>query len=59
MILGCGRSVQDTLGWTAVFDPEKVDEWGPELPRDKDVVIYCARGGSVSNKVLDRLLDNC
>jgi rhodanese-related sulfurtransferase len=38
-------------------DPEKVDEWKEELPRDKDVVIYCARGGSVSNMVLDRLLD--
>ena len=38
-------------------DPEKVDEWSKELPRDKNVVIYCARGGSVSNKVLDRLLD--
>jgi hypothetical protein len=25
LILGCGRSVQDTLGWTVVFDPNKVD----------------------------------
>jgi|GEM_PF-5888855 len=25
LILGCGRSVQDTLGWTVVFDPDKVD----------------------------------
>jgi hypothetical protein len=25
LILGCGRSVQDTLGWTVVFDPTKVD----------------------------------
>jgi len=25
LILGCSRSVQDTLGWTAVFDPDKVD----------------------------------
>ena len=24
LILGCGRSVQDTLGWTVVFDPTKV-----------------------------------
>ncbi len=29
---------------------------GRELPKDKDVVIYCTRGGSVSNKVLDDLL---
>lgn len=26
LVLGCGRSVQDTLGWTAVFDPERVGE---------------------------------
>jgi hypothetical protein len=25
LILSCGRSVQDTLGWTVVFDPKKVD----------------------------------
>ncbi len=37
-------------------DPDKVDEWSAVLPRDKEVVLYCARGGSVSNKVLDRLL---
>ncbi|MEO8596166.1 MAG: hypothetical protein ABI759_22800 [Candidatus Solibacter sp.] len=23
LVLGCGRSVQDTLGWTAMFDPDK------------------------------------
>ena len=22
--MGCGRSVQDTLGWTIVFDPDKI-----------------------------------
>ena len=25
LILACGRSVQDTLGWTVMFDPAKVD----------------------------------
>ena len=25
LVLGCGRSVQDTLGWTVMFDPTKVD----------------------------------
>jgi rhodanese-related sulfurtransferase len=38
-------------------DPDKVEEWSKGLPQDKNVVIYCARGGSVSNKVLDRLLE--
>jgi hypothetical protein len=30
-------------------DPEKVDEWIKELPADKEVVLYCVRGGTVSN----------
>lgn len=37
-------------------NPEAIDQWIGELPRDKDIVIYCVRGGSVSNSVLDRLL---
>jgi rhodanese-related sulfurtransferase len=48
---------KDTLPGAAWRDPEKVDEWSRELPQDKDVVIYCARGGSVSNKVINALLD--
>lgn len=37
-------------------DPERVADWAPRLPRDADIVIYCVRGGSVSNRVLDELL---
>ncbi len=37
-------------------NPEQMAEWGKTLPKDKEVVIYCARGGSVSNSVLDHLL---
>jgi len=48
---------KDTLPNALWRDPEKVDEWSRELPRDKNVVIYCARGGSVSKKVIDQLLD--
>jgi rhodanese-related sulfurtransferase len=48
---------KNTLPNATWHDPEKVDEWSKELPRGKDIVIYCARGGSVSNKVLDQLLD--
>jgi rhodanese-related sulfurtransferase len=36
--------------------PEQVDEWVQEIPKDKDVVVYCIRGGSVSNSVVDKLL---
>ena len=37
-------------------DPEKVEAWSMDLPKDKEIVVYCARGGSVSNMVLDQLL---
>ncbi len=37
-------------------NPEQMAEWSKNLPKDKEVVIYCARGGSVSNSVLDHLL---
>lgn len=36
-------------------NPEQLAEWSQTLPRDQEVVIYCARGGSVSNSVLDHL----
>ncbi|MFH1115599.1 MAG: rhodanese-like domain-containing protein [Pseudomonadota bacterium] len=36
-------------------DPEKADEWIAELPQDKPVVVYCVRGGSVSQGIADRL----
>jgi len=37
------------------LDPEHVAEWAGELPKDRDIVLYCARGGSVSNAVVDAL----
>lgn len=37
-------------------NPEHIAEWSAALSGDRDVVIYCARGGSVSNSVLDGLL---
>jgi rhodanese-related sulfurtransferase len=36
-------------------NPEKIDAWIGALPKTHEVVIYCARGGSVSNSVVDRL----
>jgi rhodanese-related sulfurtransferase len=46
---------QDTLPGAEWRDPDKVDEWSSDLPGDKQVVVYCVRGGSVSNNVLDYL----
>ena len=36
-------------------DPEKLSDWATSLPHDKDIVLYCVRGGSVSNAVVDAL----
>ena len=36
-------------------DPEQIETWSAQLPQDKEVVLYCVRGGSVSNSVLDNL----
>ena len=36
-------------------DPEQIEQWIGALPKDRVVVIYCVRGGSVSNSVVDRL----
>ncbi len=37
------------------LDPEKVAQWCTALPHDKQVVIYCVRGGSVSNATVEHL----
>lgn len=36
-------------------DPEQVAQWAPTLAADKEWIVYCMRGGSVSNTVLDAL----
>lgn len=36
-------------------DPEKVDAWGPELPKNRPVVVYCVKGGSVSQSITETL----
>ena len=36
-------------------NPEQLAEWADGLPKDQDIVLYCARGGSVSNSVVDAL----
>ena len=34
-------------------NPEKVEEWCVNLPVDQEVVVYCVKGGSVSQTVAD------
>ncbi len=36
-------------------NPEEVTQWYATLPQDKEVIVYCARGGSVSNATIDHL----
>ena len=36
-------------------DPEQIETWAAQLPKEKEVVLYCVRGGSVSNGALDHL----
>ena len=36
-------------------NPEKIELWINAIPRTQDVVIYCVRGGGVSNSVVDQL----
>jgi uncharacterized protein len=39
-------------GW---HDPEKIDTWIKQLPVSCRTMVYCAKGGSVSQSVTDRL----
>jgi rhodanese-related sulfurtransferase len=39
-------------------DPEQVESWGKDLPQDKPVVVYCVRGGSVSQSVALKLAES-
>ena len=36
-------------------DPSDIAHWTESLPKDKEIVLYCVRGGSVSNSVVDAL----
>lgn len=38
-------------------DPTTVAQWAHTLPKHQDVVIYCVRGGSVSQSVQKQLAD--
>jgi rhodanese-related sulfurtransferase len=36
-------------------DPETIHDWIDAVPKDKDVVVYCVKGGSVSQSVTAQL----
>ncbi len=36
-------------------NPEDIGRWADDLPKDQEIVLYCVRGGAVSNSVVDTL----
>lgn len=38
-------------------NPAEVDQWASSLPAQEEVIIYCVRGGSVSQSVQQRLAE--
>lgn len=38
-------------------DPEKIDGWVGDIPSGRPTVVYCVRGGGVSQSVVDRLIE--
>ena len=45
----------ETISGAQWKNPSLMDEWVAALPKDKPVVVFCVRGGGVSNSVVDRL----
>jgi rhodanese-related sulfurtransferase len=45
----------DILPGATWRDPEQLAQWAGELPTGRPIVLYCVRGGSVSNSVVDAL----
>ncbi len=37
------------------YDPTQIDTWKNSLETNKEVILFCVRGGGVSNSVLDTL----
>jgi len=36
-------------------DPENIETWMDAVPKDQDVVVYCVKGGMVSQSVAEKL----
>ncbi len=44
-----------TIAGARWCDPENIDGWVKELPSGRPIVLYCVKGGSVSQSAVDRL----
>ena len=40
------------------FDPDKIAEWSSGLPKDKEILLFCAHGRSLSEASLNHLTKN-
>lgn len=45
----------ETIAGAVWHDPEKIVEWSKTLPSNQELVVYCVKGGSVSQSVADTL----
>ncbi len=43
------------IGYAQWRNPEEVDRWSQEIPEDREVIVYCVKGGSVSQSIAGRL----
>jgi len=39
----------------AWLDPERITQWITALPLEREIVVYCVRGGAVSKSIVDQL----
>lgn len=48
---------KDTLTMPSArrFDPDKIAEWSGSLPKDREILLFCAHGRSISNASVDYL----
>ncbi|WP_319585962.1 rhodanese-like domain-containing protein [uncultured Desulfobulbus sp.] len=47
----------ETIGGAQWKNPVDMDQWIQTLPEQREVIVYCVRGGSVSQSVQQRLTD--
>jgi rhodanese-related sulfurtransferase len=47
-----------TMPMARRFDPDKISEWSSLLPKDKEVVLFCAHGRSISDASVNYLVKN-
>lgn len=45
------------IGGAEWKDPSEVEQWIQTLPRQQEVILYCVRGGSVSQSVQKQLAE--